>query len=100
MVNDYKEVNTILKNNSSNLRELGIEKVGVFGSFSRGDQTEDSDIDVIVYFAPKKKTFKSFMKTALFLEDLLKRKVDILTEQSLSPYLKPYIMKDLKYVEI
>ena len=69
-------------------------------SFVKNQQTADSDIDFIVEFEKEKKTYKSFIKLAFFLEELLGRKVDLLTNKSLSPYLGPQILKETENVPL
>jgi predicted nucleotidyltransferase len=57
-----------------------------------------SDIDLLVEFEPGKKTFDNFMNLSFYLEELLGRKVDILTPQSLSKYIGPHILREAEYV--
>ena len=70
--------------------KYGIKRIGVFGSFARGEQTRMSDVDVLVEFLPGHETFKNFMHLSDFLEALLRRKVDLLTEPSISDLLLIY----------
>jgi predicted nucleotidyltransferase len=60
----------------------------------------ESDIDVLVEFEPGQKTFDNFMRLVFLLEDLLQRPVEVVTAESLSPYLRPYIMKEVEYVPL
>lgn len=64
-----------------------VKRIGVFGSFARGEQKDTSDVDILVEF--EKPTFDNFMNLAFFLEDLFQRKVDLVTPNSLSPYIGP-----------
>jgi predicted nucleotidyltransferase len=80
------------------LKQLGVKQLGLFGSFARGDQRADSDVDFLVEFEPEKKSFDNFMRLAFFLEDLLKRKVELVTQESLSPYIRPHIIGEVQYV--
>lgn len=89
---------TILKENDNILKKFGIKKVGLFGSFVREEQKNDSDVDLLAEFEKEKKTFDNFMNAAFFLEDLLGIPVELLTEESISPYLKPHIMKEVEYI--
>lgn len=82
------------------LRALGVRRLGLFGSFARNDPTAESDIDVLVEFEPGQKTFDNFMRLVFLLEDLLHRPVEVVTAESLSPYLRPYIMKEVEYVPL
>jgi len=79
---------------------LGVKRIGLFGSFVTGRQTSDSDVDVLVEFEPKKHSFDNFMEVSFFLEDLMGRKVDVVTPESLSPYIGPYILREVAHVPI
>ena len=82
------------------LHHFGVHAIGIFGSFSRDQADEQSDVDILVQFDTEKKTFDNFIETCFLLENVLGRKVELVTEESLSPYLKPYIMKELEYVPL
>lgn len=75
----------------------GVERLGLFGSYARGEEHEGSDIDMIVEFATGKKNYDNFIELSFFLEELLGHKVDLLTPESLSPFIRPYIEKDACY---
>jgi hypothetical protein len=79
---------------------LGVASVGLFGSFVRGNQTPLSDIDIIVEFTPEKHTFDNFMEVSFLLEELLGRKVDVVTPEGLSPHIGPHILKEVDRVPI
>lgn len=83
---------------SKPLRALGITRVGVFGSFARNEQRAGSDVDLIAEFASGKKTFRNFMGAIALLETTLQRDVELVTPESLSPYLGPRILKEAQYV--
>ena len=80
------------------LRAMGVERLGLFGSFVRGQTTSDSDVDVLVEFASGQKTFDNFIRLAHRLEDLLQRRVEVVTPESLSPYIGPRILEETEYV--
>jgi len=82
------------------LAELGVVSIGLFGSFVRGDQNPESDIDLLVEFTPSKHTFDNFMDLSFLLEDLLGHKVEIITPEALSPYIGPHILKEVERVAI
>lgn len=77
----------------------GVQRIGIFGSAGRGEERPDSDIDILVEFAPGKATFRNFMELAFFLEDLFGRKVDLVTEQGLSRYIRPYVTREVVWCE-
>lgn len=74
--------------------ENGIKFLGVFGSYARGDFNRNSDIDLLVRF-DKTKTLLQIVNIEDKLSTLLGRKVDLLTEKSISPYLIDGIKKEL-----
>ena len=100
MVTNKQQVIKILKENSRRLKALGVEKMGVFGSFVSGKQNKNSDVDLLVQFKTGQKNFRNFMGTANLAEALLERNVDLLTPESLSPYIGPHIEREVEYVQI
>jgi hypothetical protein len=73
--------------------------LGLFGSFVKGKQTKKSDIDMIVKFdKSKKKSLLDLIHTESELKKILRRKVDLLTPESLSPYLKENILKSTRVI--
>jgi predicted nucleotidyltransferase len=85
---------------SAELKEFGVERIGLFGSFIRGENREDSDIDFLVDFDKEKKTLRNLVYLGDFLEDLFGRKVDIVSRQGLSKYIGPHILKDVQYATL
>jgi predicted nucleotidyltransferase len=78
----------------------GVRRLGVFGSFARGSAGEQSDIDVLVTFFPKARTFDNLYAVGEALEEAFHRKIDLVTEDSLSPYLAPKILAEVRYVDL
>jgi uncharacterized protein len=76
------------------LRALGVARLSVFGSFARNAARDDSDIDLLVEFLPGRKTFDNFSSVYDLLEDALQRRIELLTRESLSPYIGPRILKE------
>jgi len=74
------------------LKKYNVKKAGIFGSYVRGEQKKDSDIDIIIEY-PKGLGFR-FAGIAMELEDKLKKKIDLLTYQGVSPYLKKNILEE------
>jgi len=79
------------------LKSYGITYAGVFGSVSRGDDRPNSDVDILVKLGKPMGMF-SYMKLIKDIEDLLGRKIDMVTEQSLSKFVRPYVMPELKTI--
>ena len=66
---------------------------GFVGSVLRVEAGPESYVDLLVEFEASEKTFDHFMGLALFLEDLLDHHVELLTTESLSPYIGPHILR-------
>jgi len=82
------------------LLRFGVNRVGVFGSCLRGEERADSDLDVLVDFAPGRKTLANLVDLADFLEALFRRRVELVTPESLSPYIGPHILREVQYAQI
>jgi len=95
-----KDILDMLDQNRSRLSALGVRRIGLFGSYVRGEQRPDSDIDLLVEFEPGRKTFDAFMKLSFLLEEILQHKVELVTVESLSPYLAPHILKEVEYAPL
>lgn len=95
-----QDILAMLEENRSRLRALGVKKIGLFGSFVRGGQRPDSDIDLLVEFEPGQKTFDAFMELSFFLEEILQRRIELVTVEALSPYLGPHILREVEYAAL
>lgn len=96
-----KQVLSLLTNHKQELRAFGVKQCGVFGSFVRDSGIHaQSDVDILVAFEPEKKTFDNFMHLSFFLEDLFERAVDLITVESLSPYIGARILAEVEYVSV
>jgi predicted nucleotidyltransferase len=78
----------------------GVRRLGLFGSFSRGEARPDSDVDVLVGFKPEAKTYDNLFEVGEALEEVFHRKIDLVTEEGLSPYVGPTILREVKYVDL
>lgn len=82
-----------------NFSKLGIRHIGLFGSYSRSEQAEHSDIDLLIDFEPDKENFDNYMAAYDLVEQLFKgEKVEVVTRNGLSPYIGPNILKEVIYV--
>jgi len=75
------------------LKKSQVKKAAIFGSFARGEANKKSDIDILIQFQGKKDLF-DLIELKLKIEDQLKRKIHILTYNSLHPLLKDRILKE------
>lgn len=71
-----------------------IRRAWLFGSFSRGEERRDSDVDLLVEFMPNTKVGLSYFKMLADLEDLFHRKVDLVEYDMLDPRVAPYVDND------
>jgi predicted nucleotidyltransferase len=78
-------------------RENDVAKLGVFGSMARGEATDQCDIDLLVEFS-KRKSLLALVSLERKMSAALGRKVDLLTEAAISPYLKDRIKRDLRII--
>lgn len=81
------------------LKNEGAKKIGVFGSYVRGEERPGSDIDVIVEFS-KRKSLLELVRIERELSEELGIKVDLLTEKSISPYLIETIQKETEVIYV
>ena len=96
-VQNKEDIFARMAEHSSRLGSYGVERYGLFGSFVRSEQNLDSDVDILVEFRPDAKTFDNFMNLSFFLEEILGRKVDIVTRESLSRHIGPNILAEIEY---
>lgn len=88
---DQTKLNTICTNNK-------ISYLGLFGSYARDEQTPGSDVDLLVDYSfetPVKSLF-DHLEVQYQLENLFEKKVDLVTKKALHPYIRDYVLKDLK----
>lgn len=88
------KVLTLLKEHIKEIREFNIQKISIFGSVARDQETPQSDIDILIKFNGPA-SFDLYMDLKFFLEDLLGRKVDLITEDAIRNEIKHYVDKDL-----
>ena len=87
------EVLGILRVHREDLRRLGAKSLSLFGSAARDEAHADSDIDLLVELA-QPATFDTFMDLKFYLEDLLGRRVDLVTTKALKPRIRPYVERE------
>ena len=80
------------------IRALGVARLSLFGSVARNEARADSDVDLLVQFAPGQKSFNRFMALSDLLESLLERKVELVTTEALSPFIGPRILAEAQDV--
>ncbi|MGB8646528.1 MAG: nucleotidyltransferase family protein [Anaerolineae bacterium] len=92
-----EEILALLHEHRAELTKLGAKSLAVFGSVARDQVRDDSDVDVLVEFDGPP-TFDSYMDIKFYLEDLLGRKVDLGTPDTLKPRIKQRILQEAVHV--
>ena len=81
------------------LMAVGVCQLGLFGSTVRGENTPNSDIDILIDFSAGQETYLNFMDACAILQDAFGRtKLDIVTKKGLSPYIAEAILNEVEYV--
>ena len=80
------------------LKKAGVIRSGIFGSFARGEETPESDLDILVDLDYTQHIGMGFVKMKLDLEETLKRKIDLVSSKAISKYILPFIEKDKQLI--
>jgi len=91
-----EDIERRLKECKQMLKETyNVEEIGIFGSYARGEETEESDIDILVEF--NKPIGWEFVDLKQYLEQILGKDVDLVTKKALKPQIKDFILKEVIY---
>lgn|SRR5690554_2279764 len=89
----------VISDNKKAMYRFGVNKIGLFGSYVRSEETSSSDVDILVEFAEGQKSFDNYMGLKFFLEEIFECKVDLVTIEGVKPELAPNILGSVKYAE-
>jgi uncharacterized protein len=78
----------------SEVEHLGVQRLALFGSVQRNAARPDSDVDILVEFRPGEKTYDHFLSLGDLLEAAFGRRVELVTAESLSPFIGPHILAE------
>ena len=99
MVADKDYIVNTIKGKKSEIFRFGIKSIGLFGSYARNEQSENSDIDLLIEFEPGKENFDNFMAVYDIIEGLFEsNEIEIVTKNGLSPYFESNILNEVQYV--
>jgi len=88
----------LLESNNEKILNFGVERLGIFGSYARNEQTPESDIDFLVEFKEGQKTYDNFMDLAFLIKELFQVKTELVTPDSIAFFMKDKILKETEYV--
>ena len=86
------------KNKKFFLQKYGVVQIGLFGSYARGEETIDSDIDIAIELLSTHKNINNFFAFKHYLEEQLQKTVDLGIESTIKPVVKKRITKELIHV--
>ena len=89
-----EQIMKILRKHSKDMNKFKVKRIGLFGSFLKGNTNNKSDIDFLVDF--NQLTFDNYIELKFFLEKIFHKKIDLVLEKSLKPKLN-YIKKEAIY---
>ena len=95
MTRTRDEILQVLQANRDRIRGFGVQRLGLFGSYARGEVTETSDIDFVVAF--EKKSFDAYMDLKEFLEGIFQCRVDLVLIDAVKPALRTAIVDAAVY---
>ncbi len=95
-----KDVHLAIRRNSDKVKSFGVKKLDLFGSFVREEQNSDSDVDLLVEFEEGQRTFDNLIHLSFWLEEQLEHPIELVTIDSISPYIRPYIAQEVEYVSL
>jgi predicted nucleotidyltransferase len=99
-----KEINRIeiqerLKKSKEFIKfKFHVEEMGLFGSFATGENTVESDVDILVEFGKGHKDFFNYMRLKYYLQELLEKEVDLVMRGAIKPRLRKRIFSQVQYV--
>ena len=96
---DLREIKQILEKHSEYIKKTySVREFGVFGSYVKGEEKQESDIDVLVTFDKGHKDFFNYMRLKYYLEELTGKKVDLVIKEAVKARLRDKIFKEVVYV--
>jgi uncharacterized protein len=97
MVTQQEILDVFSKNLNTWSEKYGVKRIGLFGSYSREEQKDSSEIDGIVEFNDTQLSFDNYMDLKFYLEDTFQKPVDLVIINDIKPSLKPSILGSAKY---
>ena len=93
-----RQIFTLLRKHQETLKTCKVRKIGLFGSYARNEQTARSDIDFLVEFSEP--TYDNLLALHEELKNIYGRKIELVTSNGMSKYIKPFVEKEIKWQEV
>jgi len=93
-----EDIKKVLIRNKRILKKYKVNKIGIFGSFATGKTKKKSDVDLLVEFEDMIDLF-DFVHLNDEIQQILKNRVDLVTADTIKPYIKPKILKEVEWIE-
>jgi len=91
-------IKSLLIENKKLLKDFGVRKIGLFGSYLHQTETDDSDIDLLVD-ADDNMSLLRFSDLQIKLSEIFSHKIDLVSVNGISKYIKPVVMREVEFVE-
>ncbi|MBT1073097.1 nucleotidyltransferase family protein [Pelotalea chapellei] len=99
MVNNRNDIITFLQTHKDEMAQrFGVVSIGLFGSYARGEASEDSDIDIAIEIMSEKKTLGNFLGIRRYLEQQFGKTVDLGIESTLKPLAREMVTREIIHV--
>ncbi len=90
------QIINLVRKNKDLYNKYGVKKIGLFGSYVRGDNKPNSDIDILVEFDSV--TFDNYYNLQQTLENNFHKKIDLVNIKALKERIKPYILSEVEWI--
>lgn len=99
MVSNKNDIIMFLQTHKDEMAQrFGVVSVGLFGSYARGEASEDSDIDIAIELGPERKSLSNFFGVRRYLEQQFGKAVDLGIESTLKPLAREMVAKEIIHV--
>lgn len=93
-----EQILTTLALHNDALRHYSVRRIGLFGSYARGEQTSRSDVDFLVQL--ERPTYDNFYDLSVALERLFHKRIELVTDHALSPRMRPFVEKEVVWHDV
>ena len=96
---NIQEIKRLIEKHFADIKKtFSIKEIGLFGSYVKGEEKPESDVDILVVFDGGHKDFFNYMRLKYYLEGIIGKKVDLVIKEAVKPRLQEKIFKEVVYV--